>query len=223
MLEESKSAGGGSSPSEGLLAAVRCMVYAVWVPPSATAERIARAALTLLEKESAEAVTMRRVARMVGISPMAIYHHFPSRDALLKSVTDREFEKLVNWMQARPKRGSAKSRVLSVMDYYLNYALARPRIFEYVFSQHRTDARRFPTDFRARRSPTLTPVADTLSKAMDTRILRRDDVWEIAFGLWAHVHGYVALYRAGRIALSEKEFRALCHRSIQRFFRGLYR
>ena len=29
--------------------------------------------------------------------------------------------------------------------------------------------------------------------------------------LWAYVHGYVMLYRAGRVALSEKEFRKLLH------------
>jgi AcrR family transcriptional regulator len=60
-----------------------------------TADRIAYVALSILEKEGPEAVSMRRVAEAVGITPMAIYHHFPSREALLNTITDREFAKLL--------------------------------------------------------------------------------------------------------------------------------
>ncbi len=54
-----------------------------------TAQRIAQAALDLLESEGPEAVSMRRVAEAVGITPMAIYHHFPNRGALLNLITRR--------------------------------------------------------------------------------------------------------------------------------------
>lgn len=186
-----------------------------------TADRIARVALAILEKEGPEAVSMRRVAQAVGITPMAIYHHFPSREALLHTITEREFSKLLSYMQAHPQKGGVEDRLLAVMTGYVDYAFAQPRIFDFVFSRPRPGARQFPKDFRARRSPTLNPVADLLAAEMQRGILKKDDVWEAAFALWAHVHGYVMLYRAGRVALSEKEFRKLVHRSIRRFLRGL--
>src|SRR5215475_15950337 len=120
---------------------------------SSTSERISQAALALLEAEGPDAVSMRRVAQVVGITPMAIYHHFPNRDALLNFVVDREFEKFLEYIQAPPPRGSVESRLLSSMDSYISYAFDRPRIFDYVFSQPRPNARRYPDDFRARRSP----------------------------------------------------------------------
>jgi AcrR family transcriptional regulator len=46
-------------------------------------ERIADAALSILEAKGPQAVTMRQVAEAVGITPMAIYYHFPNREALL--------------------------------------------------------------------------------------------------------------------------------------------
>jgi len=186
-----------------------------------TADRIARVALSILEEEGPDAVTMRRVAQAVGITPMAIYHHFPNREALLNSITDREFTKLLNYIQAHPLRGNAEARLIAVMDGYVDYALAQPRVFDYVFSRVRQGARQFPEDFRARRSPTLNPVADAIAEEMEKGTLKKDDVWEVAFGLWAHVHGYVVLYRGGRIGLSEKEFRELLHRSVRRFVDGL--
>jgi AcrR family transcriptional regulator len=186
-----------------------------------TADRIAHVALAILEDEGPEAVSMRRVAEAVGITPMAIYHHFPSREALLNTITDREFAKLLSYIQAHPLSGSVEERLMAVMEGYVDYAFAQPRIFDFVFSRPRPGARQFPKDFRARRSPTLNPVADMLAAEMERGHLKKDDVWEVAFALWAHVHGYVVLYRGGRIALAEKEFRKLLNRSIRRFLHGL--
>jgi AcrR family transcriptional regulator len=164
---------------------------------------------------------MRRVAQAVGITPMAIYHHFPNREALLHFITDREFAKFLGYIQAVPARGSNESRLLKSMDAYIDYAFDRPRIFDYVFSQPRPNARRYPDDFRARRSPTLNPIADMVAHAMEAGYLKRDDVWEIALELWAHAHGYITLYHGGRFHLSEAEFRALVRRSLRRLIHGL--
>jgi AcrR family transcriptional regulator len=187
----------------------------------ATEERIAETALKLLETGGEDGVSMRRVAAAVGITPMAIYHHFADRRALLNFVVDREFTKYSESLEATPRRGTYESQILACMDAYIDYAFAHPRIFDYVFAQSRPGARRFPEDFRARRSPTLNPVADLLQKAMDAGYLKQDDVWELAMELWAHTHGYVSLYRGGRFALPEKEFRALVRRSIRRMLHGL--
>lgn len=191
------------------------------VSQPATADHIARRALEILEAEGAQAVTMRRIAAAVRITPMAIYHHFPNREALLHHITDREFSRLLEYISAHPVRGSAESRLVAVLEGYVDYALARPRVFDYVFSRPRRGARRFPKDFRARRSPTLNVVADVVAAAMEHDDLKRDDVWEIAFALWAHVHGYVMLYRAGRISLPQEAFRELVRRSLRRFVHGL--
>jgi AcrR family transcriptional regulator len=187
----------------------------------ATEERIAETALKLLESGGEDGVSMRRVATAVGITPMAIYHHFADRKTLLNFVVDREFTKYSESLQATPRRGTYESQILTSMDAYIDYAFAHPRIFDYVFAEPRPGARRFPEDFRARRSPTLNPVADLLQKAMEAGYLKQDDVWEVAMELWAHTHGYVALYRGGRFDLPEKEFRALVRRSIRRMIHGL--
>ncbi len=164
---------------------------------------------------------MRRVAELVGITPMAIYHHFPSREALLNTITDREFQKFLGYMEARPQRGPVEARLISSMEAYVDYAFDRPRIFDYVFAQPRPGARRYPEDFRARRSPTLTPIADLIEKGVQSGALKKDDIWEVALSLWAHTHGYVTLYRAGRFNLSEDDFRTLLRRSLRRLIHGL--
>ena len=186
-----------------------------------TSERIAEATLLILESEGAEAVSMRRVAQAVGITPMAIYHHFPNREALLNSITDREFANFLGYIERRTVSGSHERRLISAMEAYIDYALDRPRIFDYVFSQPRPAARRYPDDFRQRRSPTLNPLADQVAEAMASGWMKKDDIWEVALELWAITHGYVTLYRAGRFSLEEKKFRALVRRALGRVIHGL--
>lgn len=163
---------------------------------------------------------MRRVADAAGITPMAIYHHYPNREALLDAVTSREFGKFLGYITARPEKDSAEADLTGLMEAYLDYAFDRPRIFDYIFSQYRPGARRYPDDFRARRSPTLNPVADRVQEAMREGRFRKDDKWEVALELWALTHGYLTLYRGGRFNLSEKEFRALVRRALRRLIRG---
>lgn len=188
-----------------------------------TSQRICLSALRILEAEGPQAVSMRRVAKEAGITAMAIYHYFPRREALLTFVVDSQFEQLVGFFSRSNGKQGFETAMIHIMDGYIDYALAHPRIFDYVFSSPRPGARRYPDDFRAGRSPTLNVVAKIVSSWMKLGKLKRDDIWEIAVELWAHAHGYLALWRGGRIRLSEDEFRKLVHRSLRRLVHGLAR
>lgn len=191
------------------------------MPRPPTADRILRAARTLFEADGAEGVSMRGVADAVGITPMAIYRHFPNRAALLKRISDDSFNEIAHHWSARGKGKDMVARVMAVQGIYLDYALAHPHLFDHAFSSRRDDARRYPEDFRDRLSPTLNVVADVVAEAMDAGVLRRDDVWDVAMTLWAHTHGLIALYRAGRFSYDETEFRNFYDASLRRLLDGL--
>jgi AcrR family transcriptional regulator len=188
-----------------------------------TADRILHAARTLFETDGADGVSMRRVADAVGITPMAIYRHFPNRAALLKRISDDSFNEIAHHWSARGKGKDIIARLMAVQRIYLDYALAHPHLFDHAFSSKRDDARRYPEDFRDRLSPTLNVVADVVTEAMDAGVLRRDDVWDVAMTLWAHTHGLIALYRAGRFSYDEAAFRNFYDASLGRLLDGLKR
>ena len=198
-------------------------VYTVYMPTQTTQERILDVARDLFEREGAAAVSMRRVAEAVGITPMAIYRHFANREALLKRISDDAFAAVAQQWAQRGQHADLMQGLLHSMENYLDYALHHPHFFDYNFSVARDDARRFPDDFRKRGSPTLNVVHDLLAEGMRQGLLRERDPWDLAMTLWAQAHGLIALYRAGRFSYSEKRFRAFYLQSLGVLFDGIKR
>ena len=186
-----------------------------------TALKIAQAARRLLDKEGVEAVSMRRVAEIVGITPMAIYRHYPDREALLKALADEGFEELAASLKGRRFTGDFETRLAKMADLYLDHALENPRLFELMFLTKRKGARQYPQDFKARKSPTATLMADVVAEGMAGGALKQDDHWEIAFEMGALSHGLIMLYLGDRMAVSPAQFRALYRRSFRRYFDGI--
>lgn len=197
------------------------LVYGVYMAAKSTAEKIAAAARRILEKDGAEAVSMRRVARAVRVTPMAIYRHYPDRAALLNAVADWGFQELAIDLQTRHFAGDFEARLGQMADIYLDHALKNPRLFELMFLAKRKGARRYPEDFKARRSPTATLLADLVADGMEHGRLRRDDSWEITFEMGALSHGLIMLYLGGRLDATPGEFRSLYKRSFRRYFHGI--
>src|SRR4028118_111153 len=59
-----------------------------------TPQAVVEGALALADAEGLEAVTIRRLAKELGVTPMALYWHFRSKDELLEGVAARIFEEI---------------------------------------------------------------------------------------------------------------------------------
>ena len=196
-------------------------VYTVDVSSKDTTHKIAVAARRLLDREGAGAVTMRRVAQAAGLTAMAIYRHYPDRAALLNALADQGFEELSASLRGRRFSGALERRLFSMADVYLDHAFKNPRLFELMFLDRRAGARRYPADFKSRKSPTATLTADMVAEGMASGEFRQDDHWEISFEMGALSHGLIMLYLGGRMDMTPAAFRALYRRSFRRYFNGI--
>jgi AcrR family transcriptional regulator len=185
------------------------------------ASRIAVAARRMLDKEGTEGVSMRGVARAIGVTPMAIYRHYPDRASLLNALADEGFEELAARLGGRKLSGSIQQRLTRMMEIYLEHALQNPRLFELMFIKPREGARTFPGDFKAGRSPTANLLVEVVQSGMDSGYFRKGDAWEIVFEMGALSHGLLLLYLGGRMAVPPAHFRAFYRRSFRRFIHGI--
>jgi AcrR family transcriptional regulator len=196
-------------------------VYTVYVSVRPTIQRIATAARRLLDKEGAEAVTMRRVAHAVGITPMAIYRHYRNRASLMNALADEGFEELAIRLTGNCFSGGIEERLEEMAEIYLDHALQNPRLFELMFLKPRQGARRYPRDFKSGRSPTANAMAEVVKEGIASGYFRDEDAWEIVFEMSALSHGLIMLYLGGRMAVPRTQFRALYRRSFRRYLHGI--
>ncbi|MGJ0522515.1 TetR/AcrR family transcriptional regulator [Burkholderia gladioli] len=101
-----------------------------------TRERIAQAALALIDDEGLDGCSMRRLGARLGVEAMAIYHHFKGKGELLDAV----MEQLLVGQQLNASLPPLK-RLREFMRNQRAVAIAHPRAFILLAS------RRFNTDF----------------------------------------------------------------------------
>ncbi|WP_429227421.1 TetR/AcrR family transcriptional regulator [Inquilinus ginsengisoli] len=91
------------------------------------------AARVLLEEAGPEALSLRDVARRVGVSHNAPYRHFPTRQALLAAVAAEGFAALSDRMAAVPTAPGAPSGLAAGFRCYLGFAREQPGLFRLMF------------------------------------------------------------------------------------------
>lgn len=180
-----------------------------------TRERILAAARKSFERRGLEGLSLREVAAKVGITPMAIYRHFDSKDALVDALVLDALDEWSARVAALPAAdGLAKIEQMS--EAVLDFALHEPRRFEAAFLLPSRKARRYPDDFAARRSPAGNVALKALEEGIRQGKLAGAPPVEIMVINAALSQGLVTLYRAGRIAGGEAAFRALYRRAMRR-------
>lgn len=99
------------------------------------------AALDVVRSAGVEAITLRDLAKTVGVSASAAYRHFPSRDHLVCRVSQRAREALAEELLAADAEaaGTRRSARASVRRFeaigraYVLFATHNPRLFEAAF------------------------------------------------------------------------------------------
>ena len=103
---------------------------------------LVEAGLLLLDSEGIEAVTIRAVARLAGVSHAAPVNHFPDRRSLLTAIAARCFEELTQAVAPRGRRPAptARKRLYALVDAFYAYGLANPNRYRLMWRQDLLDA-----------------------------------------------------------------------------------
>lgn len=143
------------------------------------------AALSLVEEGGPDAVTIRGVARLAGVSHQAPLHHFRDREALLHEVAEHGFAELVARLdrEVHPGAGPLESlRTYGVV--YVLYAVERPGLFGVMFAPCDDP----PGEGAYRR------LIDLCAACQAAGELPGDDPFRLGLLVWSTVHGLAALY-----------------------------
>ena len=101
-----------------------------------TSSEIKTIALKHLTAGGAEAVSLRAIAREMGMTASAIYSYFDTRDDLITALIADSYASLAGVMEAAGAGGSdtgAADRILAVATAYRQWAISHPEEFRLIY------------------------------------------------------------------------------------------
>jgi len=188
--------------------------------PTTLGARVRIAARRAYEKGGPGAVSARKLAERRGVSQRGMYRHFRNKHDLLTAVVDEGFSELVERLRKADAIADPVKRLEARAVHWVEFAGDHPRLFELMFTHPRSDARRFPQDFLARKSPTGVLIEDDCREAMQRAGVKARSPLELGLMLWSVMHGFAMLRLSDRIALSSADLERVCRETVRRVLRG---
>jgi AcrR family transcriptional regulator len=103
-------------------------------PPLELRDACIVAAQEVIAERGIENLSLREVARKLGVSHQAPYKHYPSRDHLLTEVMRRCFQRFAAQLDARPHHDDPVQDLEALGLQYLAYAREHPLEYRLMFS-----------------------------------------------------------------------------------------
>lgn len=158
--------------------------------------------LKLLEQAGHSALTLRDLARRVGVSAAALYAHFADKDALLAAIAAAGFVRLRAALEAAiGGDGDPVTQFVRMGSAYVRFGMDHPALYKLMFASEELPARRgeFP-QLQAAAETAFTALTAMLERLQARGVLRPGDAAADSLAVWAHVHGLTSLIITGRTA-----------------------
>jgi AcrR family transcriptional regulator len=191
-----------------------------------TRKQIGRAAIGLFEQGGVRAVSMRKVAAEVGVTPMAIYNHFENMEDLLLFIYENGVHKLARSIRlAVDKQEGAGDRLKALVKSYVRFGFRNPHYYNLLFGTE--FIQKYLWD-QPPRSLVMVGFWSRLTEAVEDcqreGLIPPDrNTQEVATHLWSSMHGYALFLIIGRLQqlwqLSESAILDMMTRNLLGFMR----
>jgi len=181
-------------------------------------DRLCKVAERLFAERGPQAVTMRELARELGVSAMTPYRYFHDKEEILATVRAAAFERFAAALErAAAIKGSAVARANAVGRAYVDFAFKQPDAYKLMFDVSQPQSGRFPELVRAGRRARQTMTGYMKQLIAEGYLIGDPEVLGTIF--WAMVHGLVMLHLMGRLD-PKPDFDAVHQTALRLLARG---
>ncbi len=188
-----------------------------------THARLLGAARDLVLEAGPDHISLREVARRVGISAPAVYRHFENKDALIAAACAQGFQVFASYLVRALSERTALGRLRASGRLYLHFGLENQQDYRFIFmSRGVVDAKGGLAEANDE-ATTFRFLVDRVSECMREKVLRKGDSDVVAATIWAHVHGLVSLRISGHMSYvgDDHAFEEFYVRAVDELLRGL--
>ena len=160
-------------------------------------EKAAAAARRIMDEHGAEKVTIRGIAKEVGMSAMSLYTYFENKADIIAYLQSQAVNELaVDLAAAKAGSKSPEKLVAALGDAYIAFAEEKADEFRLAF---RAEDGRIPDTALESLEIALQPLRDAVAASVK-EARSPDEIERIVTGIWSGWHGYAMLRQAGCVA-----------------------
>ena len=152
-------------------------------------------AIDQLREIGVEDLSLRALARAIGVSQTAPYRHFADKSELLAAMATCGYRELLDALrQAGAATGDCPQEQLFAFAHaYVDYAARHPQLFKLMFGPAVQPTVNHP-ELRDASRDTLQLVQDILQRGVDSGVFRNvDDIAYMANAAWSSIYGLSTL------------------------------
>jgi len=165
--------------------------------PGLTRESVLEVARALLASDGPDAISLRRIAAVLGVTAPALYTYFPSKRELIRAIAAEELGHLIDVFGDAPDGAGPTDRLRAMAFAYVDYARAHPALFQVMFSFRPDWADAAGGgDELPRASKAFGMVAAAVADAIATGDITERDPLLASLTLWSAVHGVATVLLA---------------------------
>lgn len=162
------------------------------------------AGLALLKTKGANDLSLREIARTVGVSATAVYRHFPDKQALINALCGLAAEQLADaQMSAGKNAGGGRAGFDAMGQAYVRYALANPALFRLMMT-NAPNALFVGGDL----NPAMQLLKDNVAALLPEKASDRARL-HATIHAWSMVHGMAMLMLDGMLPAEEATIRSI--------------
>lgn len=155
-------------------------------------DALIKAALQEAEQGGAEAISIKALAKRLGVSQPAPYRHFADREALLAAVTAESFRQFSAFLRGAVAKPSKQSKLLRLALATLDFGLRRNGIYRLMFASRTVSCAAKDSELHEATRETFALVIEALEAPAVGYLRERQ-----ALKIWAALHGVVMLAEQG--------------------------
>jgi AcrR family transcriptional regulator len=168
----------------------------------------------LLMREGTTALSMRRIAQLVGCSTTVLYTMFGNKQGLIDELYLRGFDMVRQALEAVPRSGHPQEDIYALGNAYRNFALTHSTYYAIMFLKIMPEYTPSKENLQLGEK-SLQLLVDTVQDCVTPQTITEDEAWEIARIVWATVHGHVGLELAGHFDYPGVSSQQMLKRALQ--------
>ena len=167
-------------------------------------QALIEAALELVSEKDVESVSLREVARRVGVSHAAPYRHFADKDALLAAVAQEGFQMLHHRLETVLHKAllDPLKRLQDIGVAYVDFALEHSSHYRLMFGAYEATSAQQNSELAQAATEAFMVLVNGVNMGQQEGVIRLDDSNQLALAAWALTHGLAMLLMDGQIPIT---------------------